>query len=60
MPLCGYDKEDSVYTVCDCPVLACKRYRTCGSRFLKPEYLEKVRVGGLLNVVASTGLGLVF
>ena len=25
--LCGYDTEDSVHTVCDCPVLACKRYR---------------------------------
>jgi hypothetical protein len=22
--LCGYDKEDTVHTVCDCPVLACK------------------------------------
>jgi hypothetical protein len=21
--LCGYDKEDSVHIVCDCPVLAC-------------------------------------
>jgi hypothetical protein len=25
--LCGHDKEDSVHIVCDCPVLACKRYR---------------------------------
>ena len=23
--LCGHDKEDSVHTVCHCPVLACKR-----------------------------------
>jgi hypothetical protein len=25
--LCGYEKEDSVHIVCDCPVLASKRYR---------------------------------
>jgi predicted Zn-ribbon and HTH transcriptional regulator len=25
--LCGYDKADSVHIMCDCPVLACKRYR---------------------------------
>jgi hypothetical protein len=24
--LCGYDKEDSVYILCHCPVLACERY----------------------------------
>jgi hypothetical protein len=57
--LCGYEKEDSVHTVCDCPVLACKRYRIWGSVFLKPEDLEKVRVRSLLRLVANTGLGLV-
>ena len=58
-PLCGHDKEDSVHTVCDCPVLACKRYRILGCVFLKPEDLENVRVGSLLSLVANTGLGLV-
>jgi hypothetical protein len=57
--LCGYDKGHSVHTVCDCPVLACKRYRIWGSMFLKPEDLEKVRVSSLLSLVANTGLGLV-
>jgi hypothetical protein len=28
--LCGHNKKDSVHIVCDCPVLACKRYRICG------------------------------
>jgi hypothetical protein len=57
--LCGYDKEDSVHIVCDCPVLACKRYRIFGCIFLKPEDLENVRVISLLSLVANTGLGLV-
>jgi hypothetical protein len=57
--LCGYDKEDSVYIVCECPVLACKRYRIWGSMLLKPEDFEKVRVRSLLSLVANTGLGLV-
>jgi hypothetical protein len=56
--LCGYDKEDSVHIVCDCPALHCKRYRIWGSMFLKPEYLENLRVSSLLSIVASTGLGL--
>jgi hypothetical protein len=57
--LCGHDKEDSVHMVCECPVLACKRYRIWGCRFLKPEDLEKVRVSSLLSLVANTGFGLV-
>jgi hypothetical protein len=57
--LCGYDKEDSVHIVCECPILACKRYRIWGSMFLKPEDLQKVRVSSLLSLVANTGLGLV-
>jgi predicted Zn-ribbon and HTH transcriptional regulator len=57
--LCGYEKEDSVHIVCDCPVLACKRYRIWGCLFLKPEDLENVRVSSLLSLVANTGLGLV-
>jgi hypothetical protein len=57
--LCGYDKEDIVHTVCDCSVLARKRYRIWGSMFLKPEDLEKVRMSSLLSLVANTGLGLV-
>jgi hypothetical protein len=57
--LCSYDKEDSVHTVCDCPVLACKRCRIWGNMFLKPKDLEKVSVGSLLSLVANTGLGLV-
>jgi hypothetical protein len=57
--LCGYDKEDSVHFVCECPVLACKRYRIWGCMFLKPEDLKKVRVSSPLSLVANTGLGLV-
>jgi hypothetical protein len=57
--LYGHDKEDSVHTVCHCSVLACKRCRIWGSAFLKPEDLEKVRVGSLLSLVANTRLGLV-
>ena len=44
--------------MCDCPVLACKRYRILGYMFLKPEDLKKVRVSSLLSLVANTGLGL--
>ena len=43
--------------MCECPVLACKRYRSWGSLFLKPEDLEKVRVSSILSLVANTGLG---
>ena len=57
--LCGYDKEDSVHIVCECPVLACKRYRIWCCMFLKPEDLEKVKVDSILSLVANTGLGLV-
>jgi hypothetical protein len=57
--LCGHEKEDSVHIVCDCPVLACKRYRIFGCMFLKPEDLQNVRVSSLLSLVANTGLGLV-
>jgi hypothetical protein len=53
------EKEDSVHIVCDCPVLACKRYRILGCMFLKPEDLENMRVSSLLSLVANTGLGLV-
>ena len=52
-------QEDSVHIVCDCPVLACKRYRIWGSMFLKPQDLQTMRVGSLLSLVANTGLGLV-
>jgi hypothetical protein len=55
--LCGYDKEDSVHTVCDCPVLPCERYKIWSNMFLRPEDLEKVRVNSLLSLVASTELG---
>jgi hypothetical protein len=57
--LCVYDKEDSVHFVCDCPVLACKRYRIWGCVFLKPEDVENVRVSSLLSLVANTEMGLV-
>jgi hypothetical protein len=57
--LCGHENEDSVHIVCDCPVLACKRYRIWYCMFLKPEDLENVRVSSLLSLVANTGLGLV-
>jgi hypothetical protein len=57
--LCGYEKEDSIHVVCDCPVLACERYRIWGCMFLKPEDFENVRVSSLLSLVANTGLGFV-
>jgi predicted Zn-ribbon and HTH transcriptional regulator len=57
--LCGYEKEDSIHIVCDCPVLACKGYRILGYMFLKPEDLKKERVSSLLSLVANTGLGLI-
>jgi hypothetical protein len=57
--LCGYEKEDSVHIVCDCPVLDCKRYRLLGCMFLKLEDLENVRVSSLLSLVTNAGLGLV-
>ena len=57
--LCRHEKEDSVHIVYDCPVLACKRYRILGCMFLKPQYLENVRVSSLIGLVANTGLGLV-
>jgi hypothetical protein len=57
--LCGYNKEDTVHIVCQYPVLTCKRYRVWGSMFLKPEDVEKVRVGNLLSLVDNAGLGLV-
>jgi hypothetical protein len=52
-------KKKTVYTLCDCPVLACKRYRIWGCKFLVPEDAENVRVSSLLSLVANTGLGLV-
>jgi hypothetical protein len=52
-------KRKTVYTFCDCPVLACKRYRILGYMFLKPEDLKNVRVSRLLSLVANTGLGLI-
>jgi hypothetical protein len=52
-------KKKTVYTLCDCPVLACKRYRILGCMFSKPEDLENVRVSSLLSLVANTGLDLV-
>jgi hypothetical protein len=57
--LCGYEKEDSVHIVCDCPVLACKRYRILGYMFLKPEDLKNVKVSSLFSLVANIGLGLI-
>jgi hypothetical protein len=57
--LCGYNKEDSVHILCHCPVLVCKIYRIWGSMLLKPEDLDKVRLGSLLILVANTGLGLI-
>jgi hypothetical protein len=59
--LCGYDKEDSGHTVCDCPVLAGKIYGIWHCMFLKQvsENLEKVRASSLLSLVTNTGLGLV-
>jgi hypothetical protein len=57
--LCGYEKEDSVHIVCDCPDLACNRYRISGCMFLKPENLDNVRVSSLLSLVANKGLGLI-
>jgi hypothetical protein len=57
--LCAFDKEDSVHTVCHCPVLACKRYRIWGSMFLKHEDVEKVKVSNLVSLIANKELDLV-
>ena len=38
--LCGYENEDSVHIVCDCPVLACKRYRIWRYKFLSLKILK--------------------
>jgi hypothetical protein len=57
--LCEYEKEDSVHIVCDCPILACTKYRILRCMFLKPEDLENVRVSRILSLVANTGLGLI-
>jgi hypothetical protein len=57
--LYGYDKEDSVHIVCDCPLLACKRYRIWVNMFLKSKDLDKGKVSSILILVANTGLGLV-
>jgi hypothetical protein len=59
MPTVDMIKEDSVYIVHHCPALAGKRYRIRGNMFLKPEDLEKMSMGSLLNLVANTGLGLI-
>jgi hypothetical protein len=56
---CVEMKKKTVYTLCDCPVLACKRYRILGCMFLKPEDLENMRVSSLLSLVANKGLGFV-
>jgi hypothetical protein len=39
-----------------CPALACKRYRTLGCMFLKPNDWENIRVNGLISLVANTKL----
>jgi hypothetical protein len=38
----GYTEgqEDSIHIVCDCPVLACKRYRILGCMFLSLKILK--------------------
>jgi hypothetical protein len=52
-------KKDSLHRVCDCPAMACKRYRTLRCTFLKSEDLENMRVNGLRSLVANTRLGII-
>ena len=56
--LCGDEKEAGVYTVCQCPALACKKYRTLGRKFLTPKDLENMTVQSLTSLVANTRLGI--
>jgi hypothetical protein len=51
---CRDEEEDTVHVVCHCPVLACKRYRTLGSRFLKTKDLGNMSVNGIMSLAANT------
>ena len=48
--LCGDEKEDSVHIVYHCPTPVCKRYKTLGRMFLKPEDLDNIRVSLVANI----------
>jgi hypothetical protein len=48
-----------LHIVCHGPELACKKYRTWSSMFLRPSDLQKLRLGSLLSLVANTRLGLI-
>ena len=52
------NKEDIVHVVCHCPVLACRRYTTWGSVFLRRKDVERIKVGSILSLVANKGLDL--
>lgn len=53
--LCGDEKEDSVHIMYHCPTLVCKRYKTLGRMFLKPDDLDNMSV----SLVANIRLGIV-
>jgi hypothetical protein len=63
---CFFKKVSVVFPDCrqeDCFESITQENRKCRRNLtlkIKPEYLEKVRVGSLISVVANTGLGVVF
>jgi hypothetical protein len=48
----------SVYTLCATVLQLVKDKKVWGKKFLRPEDLEKVRMGRHLSLVANPGLGL--
>lgn len=53
--LCG---EDSIYILCHCPALVCKRYRSWDDMFIKPKDLEDKKVSSLIRLATDASLGL--
>jgi hypothetical protein len=51
---CGDEEEEIVHVARHCPGLACKRYITLGSRFLKTRDLGNMRVNGIISLAANT------
>lgn len=52
--LCRDSKEDSKHILCNCLVLAYRRYNTCGRMFIISEDLNKVRLSSVLRLVRKT------
>jgi len=52
--LCVKESENSLYILCYCLTLSCKRYRFWGRMFLEPEDLAEKRVSNLVSLVSNT------